>query len=444
MSKALKNKVKLNDIVSVKDFGADPTAAIVAALAAYNVVNILQPITFGAFTVPAGKTIIATGVAITCTATIALESNTKIIGGTWTFLDGGFASDGASTITYQDCDIVTNASASSAALHQNGSHLICINTNMTSANRNGLYTDAMEHVVVEGGRYNASGRNGILLTGGTEHVINPYEASRNGTGGIYSGVNVSRCSKIKIGSPLCYGNEEHGISLQDVSDFDVEFPVCVNNGLGGISLQDDGTALTPCERGSIGGIFNYNDEGIRFLDTNQNIVIKAGTCAQENTSYQVRMRDLASSGRKSDNIIAKGCNFRSTVGAIFTNSNASTNINITDKNNSFRQFTGEKKSHATLAIVSGALTYENDPSIEMYYVTGGNTADSAFDIARFRTAGIIDGMRLTLFAVNAFRCRHNSTGANLAHFILTSAATTTVAANTKIEFIAYNNVWYQV
>lgn len=438
-----------------------------------------QDVTVGAagLHVPDEVTILATGAQITSVGFIKLGSGVKIIGGDWEFRHGGFLSECddrdtlsqtddlcSSRITYEGVTVVSEDA--SAALHRNGDGLTVIDSNMTGRT-NGLYADAMNNVVVRGGKYNNSGRNGILLSGGADHLIDPDEASDNVSA---SGINLARAMNVKIGSPLCNGNGEHGISLQGMDGFDVDWPMCHKNKSGGISLQDDRTALAPSQNGALGGYYRGNYVGIRFIDTNRNILIKAGTTAIYNRDVQIRFNDLADSGRTSDMIVGRHLNLQpcplGVVNADCTgaapkpwmvNSNDSTRINITHKENMTPEFTGEQMA-ANGAISKptfpGTHIYLNetsptvhiDPSLELYLVRFWNGSNH---LTGTYTTLMRDGMIATFCAndVGGFRILHNSSQAGMAKFWLVGGGTTPhvdLSHHSCITFRAQGIVWYEL
>ena len=400
---------------------------------------------------PAGKTLLATGAEIHVSGYINLGSDTRIIGGHWTFSKRGFNSNGASNIHYEGVtidalgvefketinnEVVINTDfVGSAAQHVGGANLTLVNCKLTSAARNGLVAQGVDHVVVDGGKYNGSFQNGVSVTGGSEHVLEPWEASDNTH---YSGINVADATNVKIGSPLCIRNGEHGISLQGVDGFDIDSPMCVANKSGGISMQDHGATAKPTENGAFGGYYRGNKNGIRFIETNRNIVIKPGTTSIQNTHAQIHFNDLARdgvrSGRKSNKIVGKGLNLNTTVGDLVVNSNVSTSLNITDKHNEFRGFTGEKVATGVINLQATPITVPIDPAVDHYYVR--NWTGVATDFARTPMANVIDGMIVTFCADDGagFRFRHNAGNATTAPFWLVQPSTLVVTPNSCVTF----------
>jgi hypothetical protein len=342
---------------------------------------------------------------------------------------------------------VGGADVGSAAQHVGGANLTLVDCQLTSAARDGLVAVGVDHVVVDGGKYNDSGQNGVAVSGGSNHVLAPWEVSDNV---LYSGINVKGATHVKIGSPLCIHNGEHGISLQGVNGFDIESPMCVKNSSGGISMQDDG-ADKPTENGAFGGFYRLNKNGIRFIEANRNIVIKPGTTSIDNTDRQIHFNDFARdgvrSGRKSDKIVGKGLNLHTTVGGRVVNSNGSTRLNITDKHNEFRAFTGEKVATGVIDLTATPITVPIDPTVELFYVQNWTGVSS--DFARTPATNVIDGMIVTFCADDGagFRFRHNAGDATNSPFWLSGASTLVVTPNSCVTFRSRcqtSCVWYEL
>lgn len=419
--------------------GATDTDKLSAALDAFDTVFLYGNPQLGPMTIPAGKRIVAVGATITGLGYITAAGDLTVIGGVWNFASGGFVSNGPYHIVYERVIVNAGSNNASAALHQNGGTVTAIDSDFSSPYRNGLYCQDVDTVTVKGGKFNHCGRSGIFIRGGTGHFIDPAECSDNGgqIAGSFSGIIVADAEQYSIGSPVCLRNAEHGISLQGGQYFGMGYPICMFNGNSGITLQDDG-AGKPIEHGTINGMFSKNTFGIRFVDECNHISIASGAAAVENASYQVRLVDLGSSGRKSNKIIAKGANFYSTVGASVVNSNSSTNVNITDKHNEFRLFTGEKKA---VLNVAEALNLPLDPAREILYVT---TATGT-DIAGTPASSIIDGMQVTIFNNTASNIviRHNNATTGRAPFFLVGAANATLTPKSNLTFTASGRVWYE-
>ena len=458
-----------------------------------------QTLNVAGLQVPNGVTILATGAQITSTHSVTLGSDTRIIGGHWKFSKGGFTSTGASNIYYDGVTIdalgeefieivnnqpVTNKSkVGSAAMHTGGANLTLVNCRLFSAARNGLYAQDVEHVVVDGGKYNNSGWNGILLSGGADHLIDPDDASRNV---LYSGINLARAKNVKVGSPLCSHNGEHGISLQGMNGFDVDWPMCNYNKSGGISLQDDRLASAPCQNGALGGYYRCNYAGIRFIDTNRNILIKAGTTAIYNTDVQIRFHTLTISqpspeARRSDMIVGRHLNLNSPppIGPIdqddqncvsvqpwMINSNDSTRVNITNKENMTPEFTGEQMaSNGFISTTTRGNTHIYidqtsskvliDPSLELYLVRflepnkPRKDQNSVNDLNGTYTTHMHDGMIATFCANESggFRIRHNVIETGIAPFWLVGSdpnRSVFLTHRSCITFRAQSLTWYEL
>lgn len=136
--------------------------------------------------------------------------------------------------------------------------------------------------------------------------------------------------------------------------------------------------------------------------------------------------------------MVKGANFYSTVGVGVVNSNGSTNVNITDKHNELRLFTGEKKA---VLNVTEALVLPIDPAREIFYVT---TATGT-DIAGTPTSSILDGMQIMIFNNTGANVllRHNDAAPGRAPFFLTGAASVVLTPKSNMTFTAKEQIWYE-
>ncbi|MEZ8662318.1 phage tail protein [Vibrio splendidus] len=416
------------------------TAALILALSsAMQVTTAGESYTIDGFTQPQGSILRAEGGTLTVNNYWYQEHGCQLIEVSAIFVQGGIAANGKNNLYNYKCDIKTlETSDASAFLYQNGSQATFIDTDATSFHKNGIYTEGMDYVNVSGGDYTGNGRSGLLIGGGRGHNINPKNCNSNGdfSTGTYSGIIIARSTDFKIGSPFLLDNAEHGLSIQGCVDFDVEWPYATGNGNSGVCFQDNGTG-EPVKDFSFGGTYMKNIIGIKFLDECVNGTMKAGTTSINNTDYQVRLVDLAQSGRYSNNITGKGCNFNTSIGARVVNSNNSKNINISEKHNNFRELAAEVKN--TVSVIE-MLTLDVSATDEIIYVSGS----TGTDVTRTYSSAIIDGREITLHADDEFRVRHMSGTPGTAPFNLIEGSTKTILAGRSIKFLARNGVWNEI
>ena len=443
----------------------------VASLVGYDVI-INQPLL-----VTSPKTIVVTGSRIRMNDSFNIQSSdVTIIGGEWTFHSGGIHVNSGGQGSFWDIRLenvrvwtLPWAGPENGFQMVGGGRLSILGCDMTSSTRSGVSLQSVTEVVVRGGRFNDNAWDGLHIGPGENIWLYPDETSRNGWDPDYtgSGINVSLTRNLKIGSPACNDNKEHGISFQGVDGFDVEWPVCKRNGVAGINLQDDDIVYnppTPNSNGALGGHYRANVVGIRFMETNENVVIKSGTTSIQNCEAQVDFPHFGGSSRRSDKIVGRGLNLyspplnaevlskacKSYTAHTVTNRNVSVRVNITDKNNELRQFTAEKAAHCEIKLQDMPVTADLDPTCELVHVHGYGYVGGA-TLSRTLRADLIDGMVVTFCADDdlGFTLRRNADdgGGTYAPFVFTGPPAVTailMGRNSCMTFRARGGKWLEV
>lgn len=220
MSKALKNKVKLNDIVSVKDFGAvgdgvtDDTAAIQAAVTAGKVVlfpsgSYLQtsPITLqdGQILHMGGATI-KPSTALTTAAWVATSATgIRIYGGTFEGAGTAFSTGNENLMVLTSCSDVQ-----------------MYGTKFTKSRNEGLRLSGCTDCVLQGVVAVNNYGTGLQDRDGVNNKWVTPTAENNGTTGAASGVNgrgllIWRCLDTEVMGGSYVGNTEYGVRVYSQS-----------------------------------------------------------------------------------------------------------------------------------------------------------------------------------------------------------------------------------
>ena len=277
-------------------------------------------------------------------------------------------------------------------------------------------------------------------------VISDCITNSNGFGNTaFNGITVPYCQYVTLTNCLTYSNTEHGIALQETSDFSISNCVSYGNGQAGMSMQSGYDPYNPTTRGVVTGFNTYNNsnEGLALKEKCEEIIF-SGSTFSNNDLYSIRLRDLASSGLKSNAITFIGCAIEPSPGSGFVNSNSSTAV-TSGSNLNFDGTTLQPNAMVTQTL-NTALTIDTKGTTtnypEFFLLT-----DTGTDVARTLINQAYTGRRIILMAdaSGAVDIRHNQgDGVTYAGFILKAAATVTLGAYENITFVGNGVNWIQV
>ena len=277
-------------------------------------------------------------------------------------------------------------------------------------------------------------------------VISDCITNGNGFGNTaFNGITFPYSQYVTMSNCVTYDNTEHGVALQESFDFAISNCVSYGNGQAGMSMQSGFAPNNPTARGVVTGFNAYNNsnEGLALKEKCENIIF-SGCAFANNTQYSVRLRDLAGSGLKSNDITFIGCAFEPSPGSGFVNSNSSTGVTSAPSLN----FNGlplqpnymlNEALSTTLTLDTRGATF-NFP--EFFILT-----DSGTDVSRTLISQAFTGRRIILMADSggAVDIRHNQgDGVTYAGFILKAAATVTLGAFESITFVGNGVNWIEV
>jgi hypothetical protein len=277
-------------------------------------------------------------------------------------------------------------------------------------------------------------------------IISDCITNANGFGNTaFNGITFPYSQYVTLINCVTYANTEHGVALQETFDFTISNCVSYGNGQSGLCMQSGFAPNNPTARGVVTGFNAYNNsnEGLALKEKCENIIF-SGCSFANNTQYSVRLRDLAGSGLKSNDITFIGCAFEPSPSAGFVNSNSSTGVTSAPSLN----FNGLplQPNYMLNETLSTALTLDTRGATfnfpEFFILT-----DSGTDVSRTLISQAFTGRRIILMAdaSGAVDIRHNQgDGVSFAGFILKAAATVTLGAFESITFVGNGVNWIQV
>jgi hypothetical protein len=276
-------------------------------------------------------------------------------------------------------------------------------------------------------------------------VISDCISNGNGNTTSFSGFGINYCQFVTLTNCIAYSNDEHGIALQETSDFAISNAVTYDNGQAGLCFQSGYAPNIATKRGVVSGVNSYNNanEGLALKEKCEEIIF-SGSTFSNNTQYSIRLRDIASSGLKSNAITFIGCAIEPSPGSGFVNSNSSTAV-TSGSNLNFDGTTLQPNAMVNQTL-STALTIDTKGTTvnypEFFLLT-----DTGTDVARTAINQAYTGRRIILMAdaSGAVDIRHNQgDGVTFAGFILKAAATVTLGAYENITFVGNGVNWIQV
>jgi hypothetical protein len=189
--------------------------------------------------------------------------------------------------------------------------------------------------------------------------------------------------------------------------------------------------------------YNNSNEGLALKEKCEEIIF-SGCTFSNNVQYSIRLRDIASSGLKSNAITFIGCAIEPSPGSGFVNSNSSTAVtsgsNLNFDGTTLQPNAMVNQTLSTALTIDTKGTTTNYP--EFFLLT-----DTGTDVARTAINQAYTGRRIILMAdaAGAVDIRHNQgDGVTFAGFVLKAAATVTLSAYENITFVGNGVNWIQV
>ena len=277
-------------------------------------------------------------------------------------------------------------------------------------------------------------------------VISDCITNSNGFGNTaFNGITFPYSQYVTLTNCLTYSNTEHGIALQETFDFSISNCVSYGNGQAGMSMQSGFAPNNPTARGVVTGFnaCNNSNEGLALKEKCEEIIF-SGCTFSNNVQYSIRLRDIASSGLKSNAITFIGCAIEPSPGSGFVNSNSSTAVtsgsNLNFDGTTLQPNAMVNQTLNTALTIDTKGTTTNYP--EFFLLT-----DTGTDVARTAINQAYTGRRIILMAdaSGAVDIRHNQgDGVTFAGFVLKAAATVTLGAYENITFVGNGVNWIQV
>jgi parallel beta-helix repeat protein len=467
---------KLSQFVSLADFGADATGVTDSATAINAAFNSGAKAVYGTgtfkiesnVTLPSGVCFYGWPRATITTAgggnfIVTDNSTIENIDFDWNSTARRVYGDNASSITFKNC---TSYDSTNNGFDLFNGPVDLIFENCT-AYGNGGYgfaalgstTQRPNRITVRGCKAYQNFYDGIVVAGVGQKtspvqaalyarniIISDCITNSNGFGNTaFNGITFPYSQYVTLTNCVTYSNTEHGIALQESSDFSISNCVSYSNGQAGLSMQSGVAPNNPTTRGVVTGFNAYNNsnEGLALKEKCEEIIF-SGCTFSNNVQYSIRLRDLASSGLKSNAITFIGCAIEPSPGAGFVNSNSSTAV-TSGSNLNFDGTTLQPNAMINEAL-STALTLDTRGTTlnypEFFLLT-----DSGTDVSRTALNQAYTGRRIILMADSggAVDIRHNQgDGVNFAGFILKAAATVTLGAFESITFVGNGVNWIQV
>lgn len=308
----------------------------------------------------------------------------------------------------------------------------------------GFYFQDCDDVDMDGTISEANAYAGIFVTSSdpeykcTGIKIRNSDTNSNGTEGLgHSGITIACATNVHLSANNSYENIEHGISIQEIEDFSITGSNhCYLNGGSGICSQSGQDGVLASTRDGVidGNLLYGNTDGMTFKEVNENIMV-GNNRVYDNTGYQIRFVDVASSGLISSSVSLKGNMTITTKGANIVNSNGSKFLVLDNINNVTK--TAYHPSLTVFETVESATTLPT-AGVDKGYPEVLFVDDSTYTISYTRISEAVEGRRLTIISLASdLRIRHLVGIEQLnGQFLLSSEGLTSLDVGGSISFIA--------
>lgn len=379
MSKALKNKVKLNDTVSVKDFGAvgDGVANDAAAVqAAVNAAAANQTVYFPAGTYAIGAAGIAvtskTGVTLLGDGAIikitAISSLTTALGAATIRLSGctrsgvrgleingnSIASSGVGLTGCTDCFVdgvtvyscgvngqITSAGGGVRNEFTNNTVYSAVGSSRGMWLGNVNATDMETDIYIAGNVVRNNPASGIVVSSVGGRVVGNHSRQNTGSGIVLPGANGYSAKNLTVANNYCIGNSFHGIQSDAVYSTDADLTDAITvagNVCSGQTGSGSGIYAVNSQRWTITGntCMDNVTSGIQLDDRCQNVTVSGNTCGDSRSGgARTQLQGIRCIAQGASNygvsIVGNTCNNNTQMGiyATTTTPGTLTNLSVT-------------------------------------------------------------------------------------------------------------------